>query len=394
MPGLRPPRLASGIRVGARWETPEQNGIAHLFEHMAFKGAGGRDARQFAEAIGIRRRDDERRAPSYERTSYYARALTRDAPFALDMIADMILDPHWVADDLEKEKGVVAQERGEAFDQPDDRVFELHQEGAVSKSAARPPDARPGGNARARSSVAALEAFPRCAHDARAHRDLRRRRLRPRRDAWARSKALRRAAQARRYSRRRAIAAPRGVRMEQRKLEQAHLVLSWPGPASGAKDVYAARLMVGNLRRRHGLAPVPGRARDARPRLRGRFLSSRATRMSAASASMPAARQATPSSWPSARARSCWNWRKHGPTDKEIARAKAVVDCADADGRGRSAPRAQKRAPARFSCATASCRSRKCARKVDAVTARDVQAFAAYAVQVPAAPPPSARKRV
>jgi predicted Zn-dependent peptidase len=126
MPGLQTAAVGVWQSVGARWETAAQNGVAHLFEHMAFKGAGGRDARQFAEAIenvgGIKNA-----ATSYERTSYYARVVAEHAPFALDMIADILFAPHWEAAELEKEKGVVAQERGEAFDQPEDRVFELHQ---------------------------------------------------------------------------------------------------------------------------------------------------------------------------------------------------------------------------------------------------------------------------
>ncbi len=126
MPGLETAALGVWVRVGARWEKAEENGIAHLFEHMAFKGAGGRDALAFAEAIenvgGYLNA-----ATSHERTSYTARVTSEHAPFALHMLADMILEPHWIASDLEKEKGVVSQERGEAFDQPDDRIFEIHQ---------------------------------------------------------------------------------------------------------------------------------------------------------------------------------------------------------------------------------------------------------------------------
>ena len=127
MPGLETVGIGAWIKVGARWETATQNGVAHLFEHMAFKGGGDRDARQLVEAIeavgGYMNA-----ATSYERTSYYARALGKDAGFALDLIADVILAPRWTDDELEKEKGVVAQERGEALDQADDRVFEMHQE--------------------------------------------------------------------------------------------------------------------------------------------------------------------------------------------------------------------------------------------------------------------------
>ncbi|MEJ0023750.1 MAG: insulinase family protein [Alphaproteobacteria bacterium] len=41
MPGLLTASVGVWIRVGARWEDANQNGIAHLFEHMAFKGANG-----------------------------------------------------------------------------------------------------------------------------------------------------------------------------------------------------------------------------------------------------------------------------------------------------------------------------------------------------------------
>ena len=51
MPGLASAAIGVWQQVGARWESAEENGVAHLFEHMAFKGAGSRDARRFAEAI-------------------------------------------------------------------------------------------------------------------------------------------------------------------------------------------------------------------------------------------------------------------------------------------------------------------------------------------------------
>ena len=90
MPGLMTASLGVWIKVGARWERASENGIAHLFEHMAFKGAGGRDANQFAEAV------EEVGAimnatTSYERTADYMRSLAADAPFVRDLIADVIL---------------------------------------------------------------------------------------------------------------------------------------------------------------------------------------------------------------------------------------------------------------------------------------------------------------
>ncbi|MFZ4069994.1 MAG: M16 family metallopeptidase [Caulobacterales bacterium] len=126
MPALETAAVGVWVRVGARWESAAQNGVAHLFEHMAFKGAGGRDARQFAEAaesVGA----SLNASTGYETTAYFARCAAEDATFALGLVADIVRVPHWEIAELEKEKGVVAQEIGEAFDQPSDRVFELLQ---------------------------------------------------------------------------------------------------------------------------------------------------------------------------------------------------------------------------------------------------------------------------
>jgi predicted Zn-dependent peptidase len=240
MPGLGTAAIGVWQRVGARWETAEQNGVAHLFEHMAFKGAGGRDARQFAEAIenvgGL-----VNAATSYERTAYYARVVAEHAPFALNLIADILFEPHWAPEDLEKEKGVVAQERGEAFDVPDDRIFELHQ-GALY---AGQPLGRPilGEEATLQQvTVATLEAF-RAAH------------LSPERVVIAIAGAFDRAAvlgaiearfgslNSKPAQTREPARAQSGRASETRKLEQAHLVFSWPAPHSSSDAIYAARLL-------------------------------------------------------------------------------------------------------------------------------------------------------
>lgn len=240
MPGLGTAALGVWQRVGARWEPAEHNGIAHLFEHMAFKGAGPRDARQFAEAIenvgGVMNA-----GTGYERTSYYARVVAENAPFALDLIADILFEPHWAPDDLEKEKGVVAQERGEAFDVPDDRVFELHQAALYPDQALGRPILGEDATL-ANVSVDTLRAF----HDAH---------MAPERvvvsiaGAFDRNAFLdtaekrfgqlaKRPAQERPGAR-----AHAGATSEARKLEQTHLVFSWPGVPSGSDQLYAMRLM-------------------------------------------------------------------------------------------------------------------------------------------------------
>ncbi|MEQ1820725.1 MAG: pitrilysin family protein [Terricaulis sp.] len=240
MPGLATAALGVWQRVGARWEPAELNGVAHLFEHMAFKGAGSRDARQFAEAIE-NAGANMNAATGYERTSYYARTVAEQAPFALDLIADILFEPHWAPEDLEKEKGVVAQERGEAFDAADDRVFELHQ-AALYKDQ---PLGRPilGTEEALRNiSVDTLINF-RAAHMA------------PERVVISIAGAFDRNAIIDTATRRFGDLAARpeqesaparpfaGQASETRKLEQTHLVFSWPSPPAGSDGLYAARML-------------------------------------------------------------------------------------------------------------------------------------------------------
>ncbi len=109
--------------VGSRHEAVRESGLAHLFEHMVFKGAGGRSARAIAEAI----EDvggDLNAATSRESTVFSARLLAGDLALGLDVIADLVRDPHFDEADLAREKRVVLQELGEARDTPGDIVFD------------------------------------------------------------------------------------------------------------------------------------------------------------------------------------------------------------------------------------------------------------------------------
>ena len=123
MPDLQTAAVGLFAEVGSRDEPAELNGIAHLFEHMVFKGAGGRSARELSEAI----EDvggDLNAATERDATSFTATVMAEHVPLAVELIADMILRPHFAAGDLEREKDVVLQELAEARDSPSDMVFD------------------------------------------------------------------------------------------------------------------------------------------------------------------------------------------------------------------------------------------------------------------------------
>jgi predicted Zn-dependent peptidase len=129
IPGLQTVALSVVAGRGARDEDADRSGWSHLLEHMVFKGAGGRSARDIVEAIEAEG-GHINAATGYERTSFQVRALRGGIDLASAVIADLVLRPHMDEGDLAREKQVVAQEIAEAADAPDDLVFELAQSAA------------------------------------------------------------------------------------------------------------------------------------------------------------------------------------------------------------------------------------------------------------------------
>jgi predicted Zn-dependent peptidase len=123
MPHLETAALGVWAGVGGRDEKPNEHGISHLLEHMAFKGTTRRSSREIVEeieAVG----GDLNAGTSTETTAYYARVLKADVPLALDVLSDILANPAFEPEELEREKSVIVQEIGAAQDTPDDVVFE------------------------------------------------------------------------------------------------------------------------------------------------------------------------------------------------------------------------------------------------------------------------------
>lgn len=121
MSGVETVSVGLHVDCGARDEDARLNGLAHLFEHMVFKGAGGRSAREISEAVenvgGYLNAFTSR-----DQTAFQARLLAEDLGLGVELIADLIRKPHFDSEDLVREKDVVLQELGEARDQPDDII--------------------------------------------------------------------------------------------------------------------------------------------------------------------------------------------------------------------------------------------------------------------------------
>ncbi|WP_112405583.1 MULTISPECIES: M16 family metallopeptidase [unclassified Rhizobium] len=131
MPHLESVALGVWIKSGSRDETTDEHGIAHLLEHMAFKGTARRTARDIAEQIE-NVGGEVNAATSTETTSYYARILQDDVPLAVDILADILTESSFDDDELQREKQVILQEIGAANDTPDDVVFDKFAETAFA----------------------------------------------------------------------------------------------------------------------------------------------------------------------------------------------------------------------------------------------------------------------
>ena len=126
MPHLQTASLGVWVGSGSRDEEPNEHGISHLLEHMAFKGTKRRTARMIAEEIE-QVGGDLNAATSSETTAYFASVLKTDMPLALDVLSDILTNPTFEPAELKREQNVIVQEIGASEDNPDDIVFDYLQ---------------------------------------------------------------------------------------------------------------------------------------------------------------------------------------------------------------------------------------------------------------------------
>jgi predicted Zn-dependent peptidase len=232
--------LGVWVDVGTRHEPKEINGVAHVLEHMAFKGTTRRSALEIAaeiEAVG----GHLNAYTSREHTAYYAKVMTPDVPLAVDILADILQHSTFDPAELERERAVILQEIGQAQDTPEDIIYDYLQEQAFPDQPMGRPVLGRAAIIRAidRAAVAGylarnygaggmvLAASGNCDHDAivalaaRCFADL------PARGTAATEPA--------RYV--------GGEYRESRALEQVHIVLGFPGFAFADPDYYAASVV-------------------------------------------------------------------------------------------------------------------------------------------------------
>ncbi|MGA8034595.1 MAG: pitrilysin family protein [Candidatus Acidiferrales bacterium] len=112
------------LRSGSRREPADLNGISHFIEHMVFKGTARRSAEDIAREVdSVGGMLDA--FTSKEMVCFNTRVLDEHLPKAFDVLADMVLDPKFAEDEIEREKSVILEEIRMTQDNPEDLVHEL-----------------------------------------------------------------------------------------------------------------------------------------------------------------------------------------------------------------------------------------------------------------------------
>ena len=112
------------VGTGSRRETAEQNGISHFIEHMLFKGTANRSAEDIARSVDSLGGNLDA-FTSKEMVCYNTKVLDEHLPIAMDVLSDLVLNPLFREEDIEKEKGVILEEIKMDADNPDYLVHEI-----------------------------------------------------------------------------------------------------------------------------------------------------------------------------------------------------------------------------------------------------------------------------
>ena len=113
--------------TGSKYETKRLNGISHFLEHLFFKGTKSRP-RAGQVNLELDRLGAESNAfTSKEYTGYYVKASAKHFDAALDIVSDILLEPLFNAEEIEKERGVILQELSMYEDDPRRQSYEIFE---------------------------------------------------------------------------------------------------------------------------------------------------------------------------------------------------------------------------------------------------------------------------
>ncbi len=133
IPGVRSVALGAWVRSASIHETAADMGVSHFLEHLVFKGTRTMGPQEIA--LSIEQLGGSLDAyTSRDHTAFQARVLDEDLDEAARVIGELIFHPMLRESDLKLERKVILEEIASVEDQPDDLVFELHNDAIFGAS--------------------------------------------------------------------------------------------------------------------------------------------------------------------------------------------------------------------------------------------------------------------
>jgi predicted Zn-dependent peptidase len=127
MPHLRSASLGVWVKSGSRFENSARCGVSHFIEHLLFKGTKTRSAAKIAEEIdsvgGQLNAFTEK-----EYVGFYAKVLDEHLPLAFDLVSDIVLNPSFPAEEIQRERNVIFEEISMVEDSPQELILDLYTE--------------------------------------------------------------------------------------------------------------------------------------------------------------------------------------------------------------------------------------------------------------------------
>jgi Predicted Zn-dependent peptidases len=124
VPGVRSVSIGIWVKVGARYERLEKNGISHFIEHMFFKGTSNRTQEEIAREIDSLG-GDLNAFTTRENTTYYVKVLKDYVNEAVDILTDIYQNSLFNEQDIHKEQEIITEEIKMVEDTPDDYIHDL-----------------------------------------------------------------------------------------------------------------------------------------------------------------------------------------------------------------------------------------------------------------------------
>src|SRR3990167_10944040 len=128
IPGVKSVMVDVFVKAGSRNEEKRLSGISHFLEHVFFKGSRkyptAQELSHALDAIGA----EYNANTGKEHTQFYIKAAKKHLPFIFEVLTDMLQHPVFDAAEIEREKGVIAEDINMYEDTPMRHVEDVLEE--------------------------------------------------------------------------------------------------------------------------------------------------------------------------------------------------------------------------------------------------------------------------